>query len=138
MRNSTRTTPQRECNDYLTAVSRPVRILPDSRRIVTTSSNTQVVGNRPIAPRSLEVTLQNAATPIPRTHGEDRFDGKTNRPLSLERPASGPLPTRSASSAKLENIMRKRISSIPALAEDTVVCFLKMPAKPRNQAEKQS
>lgn len=67
------TTPQRERDDEITAVSNMECILCDGCRVSTAGSVATIVGNLPNAPSSLEAVLHEVATLIPRAESEDPF-----------------------------------------------------------------
>lgn len=109
-----------DCNNDITAVGNPERILLDVRWASASSKAAQAVENLLIAPQSLEAALQGVATSFPSLDGEDTFDAVADRLVSEERPAPGTRPKHSVSSAKLGVTLGQQISSILALVQDAV------------------
>lgn len=69
------TTSRRECDDNLTTLSDPERILGDGRRTAPALSAAPAVCNLSIVPRSLQAALQTVATFLLRAQVEDTFEG---------------------------------------------------------------
>lgn len=102
-------------------VSSPKRILRDSRRISAVGSAAIAVGNSTIVHQSLEASLKKIPTLVRRAEGEESVEGLADRLVSYKRPTPRTRPTHSASSDRLEKIIREQIISIPALTEDAVM-----------------
>lgn len=78
---STITTLRCECDNEVTAVINPYRILSDCCRLTAALSAAQAVGSPPIAPQSFDAALQKGAMPLPRTQYEDIFDSGADQPV---------------------------------------------------------
>lgn len=79
------TNPGCECDDDVTVVSRPERILYDGRWTAFPTSATQAVANPPNGPQWLEATLEEVRASIPRLEGQEKFESLHDRPVSEER-----------------------------------------------------
>lgn len=108
-------------NEDVTAVSIPKCILRDDRRIVAASITTTPVGNLPVAPLSLEAALEEVAGPIPSAECQDTFEDLAGMRLSKKCSMSRLQSTKYCASLWLDDTVREQITSIPDLAEDTVI-----------------
>lgn len=75
-----------------TVVSNLERILHNDLRIAAAFSVATLVGNRLIAPQSIEAASEAVTTQVPSTESEDTLDGLADRPVSKERPTLRILP----------------------------------------------
>lgn len=115
------TTPRRERVDNTTIVNNLERILCNGRQVAAEKTAGQAVGNPPITPQSLQVVIEEVATPPLKAQGEYWLDTMADQLVSVERQPSRTQPTYFASLARLEITVRKRISIILALGEDALV-----------------
>lgn len=117
------TMPRPESNDDVTEIRKPERIVCDGRKIAAASSAAPNFGNRFNVPPGLDVTLQEVAAKISRAVSKDTSDAIEDKTVSEKHPALRSQATKSISSARLEDIVQKQITSMPVLVENTVLQF---------------
>lgn len=111
---------RRHRNKEATVVCNSKSTLHNCCRVTSTSGIASSVENPSIAFQPLLVTAQKMATPIQKADGEYTFAGLAGGPCR-KKPVLMILATQNYSSAQLEQIVRKQITSIRVLVKDAVV-----------------